>query len=112
MTQPRPYAVVVLAAGEGTRMKSQSTPKVLHQVAGRSLVGHVLAAAHPLHAERTVVVVGHGRDQVKAHVAEVAPAARSVVQEQQNGTGHAVRVALEALGTVRGTVVVLPGDAP
>jgi bifunctional UDP-N-acetylglucosamine pyrophosphorylase/glucosamine-1-phosphate N-acetyltransferase len=72
----------------------------------------VLAAAGPLHAERTAVVVGHGRDQVSAHLAEVAPAVLSVVQEQQNGTGHAVRVALEALGGVEGTVVVLPGDAP
>src|SRR5206468_2352630 len=78
----------------------------------RTLVGHVLQAAAPLHSEHTVVVVGHGREQVTAHVAAVAPAALAVVQEQQNGTGHAVRVALEALGAVNGTVVVLPGDAP
>lgn len=117
MSQPRPSAVVVLAAGEGTRMKSPTTPKVLHEVAGRSLLGHVLAAAAPLHAEHTVVVVGHGRDLVTEHLATLAPTARAVVQDQQNGTGHAVRVALDALATLggatlEGTVVVLPGDAP
>jgi bifunctional UDP-N-acetylglucosamine pyrophosphorylase / glucosamine-1-phosphate N-acetyltransferase len=112
MSQPRTSAVVVLAAGEGTRMKSPSTPKVLHEVAGRSLLGHVLAAAAPLAATHTVVVVGHGRDQVTDHLAAVAPEAKAVVQAQQNGTGHAVRVALEALGDLTGTVVVLPGDAP
>jgi bifunctional UDP-N-acetylglucosamine pyrophosphorylase / glucosamine-1-phosphate N-acetyltransferase len=93
-------------------MNSPVTPKVLHAIAGRSLLGHVLAAAGPLHAEHTVVVVGHGRDQVIEHLATIAPAAQSVVQEQQNGTGHAARVALAALGTVHGTLVVLPGDAP
>ncbi|MDX6242327.1 MAG: bifunctional UDP-N-acetylglucosamine pyrophosphorylase / glucosamine-phosphate N-acetyltransferase [Frankiales bacterium] len=116
MSQPRPSAVVVLAAGEGTRMKSPTTPKVLHAVAGRSLLGHVLAAAAPLHAAHTVVVVGHGRDLVTTHLAAIAPAARSVVQEQQHGTGHAARVALEALAAagvdLDGIVVVLPGDAP
>ena len=112
MTQPRLAAVVVLAAGEGTRMKSPTVPKVLHAVAGRSLLGHVLAAAAPLHAEHTVVVVGHGRELVTEQLAALAPAARAVVQEQQNGTGHAVRVALEAIGELEGTVVVLPGDAP
>src|SRR6516225_2574775 len=64
----RPVAVIVLAAGEGTRMKSVS-PKVLHGFAGRTLLGHVLAAAEPLGAERTVVVIGHGRDAVREHLA-------------------------------------------
>lgn len=111
----RPAAVVILAAGEGTRMKS-ALPKVLHPVAGRSLVGHVLEAAATLEPERLVVVVGHGRDAVTAHLAEVAPWARPVVQEQQHGTGHAVRVALEALEADAplsgGPVVVLTGDTP
>ncbi|MDQ2747954.1 MAG: NTP transferase domain-containing protein, partial [Actinomycetota bacterium] len=107
-----PLAVVVLAAGEGTRMRS-ATAKVLHGFAGRSLLGHVLAAAAPLGAQHTVVVVGHSRDQVSTHLAEIAPDARAVVQEQQHGTGHAVRVALDAVpaGAV-GTVLVLPGDSP
>jgi bifunctional UDP-N-acetylglucosamine pyrophosphorylase/glucosamine-1-phosphate N-acetyltransferase len=108
-----PLAVVVLAAGEGTRMKSRATPKVLHGFAGRSLLGHVLAATAPLGAAHTVVVVGHRRDEVTAHLAEIAPDARAVVQEQQNGTGHAVRVALGSVpADATGTVVVVPSDAP
>src|SRR3954462_221610 len=108
----RPAAVIVLAAGEGTRMKSRTTPKVLHELGGRSLVGHVLAAARDLRPERLVVVVGHGRDKVVEHLAEVAPDAVAVTQEQQNGTGHAVRVVLEAVGALTGTVVVTNGDHP
>nr|WP_202557960.1 bifunctional UDP-N-acetylglucosamine diphosphorylase/glucosamine-1-phosphate N-acetyltransferase GlmU [Streptomyces sp. SID5789] len=108
----RPAAVVVLAAGEGTRMKS-ATPKVLHELCGRSLVGHVLAASSELDPQNLVVVVGHAREKVTAHLAEVAPEVRTAVQEQQNGTGHAVRMGLEALGgAVDGTVVVVCGDTP
>ena len=112
MTDARLAAVVVLAAGEGTRMKSATTPKVLHPLGGRTMLGHVVAAARALEPEHLVVVVGHAREQVTAHLAEVDPAAQAVVQEQQNGTGHAVRVALEALPALDGTVVVVPGDAP
>jgi bifunctional UDP-N-acetylglucosamine pyrophosphorylase / glucosamine-1-phosphate N-acetyltransferase len=108
-----PLAVVVLAAGEGTRMKSRALPKVLHGFAGRSLLGHVLAAAAPLDAATTAVVVGHRRAEVVAHLGEVAPAAVPVVQDDQRGTGHAVRLALDAVPAgVDGTVVVVPGDAP
>ncbi|MFG3095681.1 bifunctional UDP-N-acetylglucosamine diphosphorylase/glucosamine-1-phosphate N-acetyltransferase GlmU [Streptomyces sp. NPDC048202] len=112
MSAIRPAAVVVLAAGEGTRMKS-ATPKVLHQICGRSLVGHVLAASRELDPAELVVVVGHAREQVAAHLAEIDPGVRTAVQEQQNGTGHAVRMALEELGgPVDGTVVVVCGDTP
>jgi len=107
----RPAAVVVLAAGEGTRMKS-SIPKVLHAVGGRSLVHHAVAAAGELEPDHLVVVVGHGRDEVTAHLAEVAPKAAAVVQEEQLGTGHATRIALEALPPLTGTVVVTYGDVP
>lgn len=111
MTYPRPAAVIVLAAGEGTRMKSRSTPKVLHQVAGRSLVHHVVVAAQGLDPQHLVVVVGHGRDQVAPHVEALG--ATTVVQAEQNGTGHAVRLALAGLpDDLAGAVVVLPGDAP
>lgn len=103
--------VVVLAAGEGTRMRSR-TPKVLHEVAGRSMLGHVLAATRPLEAARTLVVVGHGREQVSDELGRLDPAATAVVQEQQNGTGHAVRVALAAAPDAAGTVLVLYGDMP
>lgn len=93
-------------------MKS-ATPKVLHQICGRSLVGHVLAAARELKPANLVVVVGHAREQVTAHLTETDPAVRTAVQEQQNGTGHAVRMGLEELGAeVTGTVVVVCGDTP
>ncbi|MDP9101938.1 MAG: bifunctional UDP-N-acetylglucosamine diphosphorylase/glucosamine-1-phosphate N-acetyltransferase GlmU [Actinomycetota bacterium] len=107
----RPLAVVVLAAGEGTRMRS-ATPKVLHAIGGRSLIAHVVSAARALDPEHLLVVVGHGRDEVTAALSALDPAAVAVVQEQQNGTGHAVRVALDTLGQLDGTVVVVPGDAP
>ncbi|MEO8887883.1 MAG: bifunctional UDP-N-acetylglucosamine diphosphorylase/glucosamine-1-phosphate N-acetyltransferase GlmU [Jatrophihabitantaceae bacterium] len=110
---PTVTAVIVLAAGEGTRMKSTSGPKVLHAFAGRSLLGHALAATDPLAAAHTVVVVGHRRDEVVAHLSEIAPAAVPVVQAEQNGTGHAVRLALAAVpADATGTIVVVPGDAP
>jgi bifunctional UDP-N-acetylglucosamine pyrophosphorylase/glucosamine-1-phosphate N-acetyltransferase len=108
-------AVVILAAGEGTRMKS-ARPKVMHSFAGRSMLGHVLAATAPLDADVTVVVVGHGRDLVTEHLRELAPKAVAAVQHEQRGTGHAVRVALQAVEpggfAGSGTVLVLPGDAP
>jgi bifunctional UDP-N-acetylglucosamine pyrophosphorylase/glucosamine-1-phosphate N-acetyltransferase len=103
--------VIILAAGEGRRMKSR-TPKVLHTLAGRSMLGHVLAAAADLHPGRLVVVVGQGRDQVIPHIAEQAPTARVVVQPRQLGTGNAVRVALESAGPIHGIVVVTYGDTP
>ncbi len=103
--------VVVLAAGEGKRMKS-AVPKVLHPLLGRSLLGHVLAAAEALGAERTVVVVGRGADAVREHLSQIAPAAIPVLQAEQNGTGHAVRVALAAVPEADGDIVVLNGDLP
>lgn len=103
---------VVLAAGAGTRMKSR-TAKVLHEIGGRSLVAHALHALSGAGASRTVVVVGHGREQVGPHVEQVAPHAQVVVQHEQNGTGHAVAEALAALPeAVTGTVLVTYGDVP
>jgi bifunctional UDP-N-acetylglucosamine pyrophosphorylase/glucosamine-1-phosphate N-acetyltransferase len=96
-------------------MKSD-TPKVLHTLCGRPLVGHVVANARGLEPRRLAVVVGHGREQVSAYLASVDPEIRAVVQEEQHGTGHATRVALEALtetdGELEGTVLVLFGDTP
>ncbi|KUH35279.1 MULTISPECIES: bifunctional UDP-N-acetylglucosamine diphosphorylase/glucosamine-1-phosphate N-acetyltransferase GlmU [Streptomyces] len=111
MSANPPAAVIVLAAGEGTRMKSK-TPKVLHEICGRSLVGHVVSAARELDPEHLCVVVGHAREQVAGHLAEHYPGSRTAVQYEQNGTGHAVRMALEELGEVDGTVVVVCGDTP
>ena len=101
---------VVLAAGEGTRMKSQ-TPKVLHEIAGRSILGHVLAATAPLGAKELRVVVGSSRERVEGHVAQIVPGATIVVQEQRNGTGHAVQLAL-ADAQAEGSVLILAGDTP
>jgi len=96
-------------------MKS-ATPKVLHDICGRSLVGHVVAASRSLAPEHLVVVVGHAREQVTAHLAEVDAEARTAVQHEQNGTGHAVRMGLEELTgsgvALSGTVVVTCGDTP
>jgi bifunctional UDP-N-acetylglucosamine pyrophosphorylase/glucosamine-1-phosphate N-acetyltransferase len=102
--------VVILAAGEGTRMKSQ-TPKVLHSIAGRSLVGHVLAAVETLEPKHVRVVVGSGREKVEAHIAEIAPNATTIFQEHRNGTGHAAQLALADL-TPQGTILILAGDTP
>lgn len=116
MTPPCPAAVLILAAGEGTRMKSAALPKVLHPVCGRSLLAHVVAACRDLAPEQLVVVVGHGREAVVEHLATVDPDARTAVQERQNGTGHAVRVALDSLAadnlSPTGTVLVTYGDTP
>ncbi len=106
---PRPIAAIILAAGQGTRMKS-AKHKVLHPVAGHPMLLHLLAAVEELGAERKVVVVGAGRDQVEAAVAghDVAIA----VQDQQLGTGHAVAQAHDALAHFAGDVLVLYGDVP
>ena len=104
-------AVVVLAAGGGTRMRS-ATPKVLHQIGGRSLIGHVLAAAADSGAADVAVVVGHGRDEVEPHVTACLPTARTAVQHEQLGTGHAALVGLEAIPADAGTVLVVMGDTP
>ncbi|HET6532809.1 MAG TPA: bifunctional UDP-N-acetylglucosamine diphosphorylase/glucosamine-1-phosphate N-acetyltransferase GlmU [Actinoplanes sp.] len=111
MSQAPSRTVIVRAAGEGKRMKS-ALPKVLHPLLGRTLLGHVLAAAEAARAASTIVVIGHKADQVRSHLAEVAPTVTPVVQAEQNGTGHAVRIALEAVPDAAGTVVVLNGDVP
>lgn len=102
-------AVVVLAAGMGTRMKSK-LPKMLHEAAGRPLLEHVLRAVQPLNPERTVVVVGHGSEAVKERAS--AYDVTFVTQEKQLGTGHAVLQAKEALRDFVGDVLVLNGDGP
>lgn len=101
-------AAVVLAAGDGKRMRSRH-PKVLHQAAGRSLLGWVLAAARDADVDHLVVVVGRGADEVRASLPDDIP---SVVQEERNGTGHATGIGLAALPDGVERVVVMCGDAP
>ena len=103
--------VIVLAAGGGTRMKSK-TMKVLHPIAGRSMIGHVLKAVQAVEPQQIVAVVGHQRDQVGPHIEEMAPGSVLAVQETQEGTGHAVRIAMERCGATTGTVIVAAGDTP
>ena len=112
MTSHRPAAVIIMAAGQGTRMKS-ATPKVLHEIGGRSLVGHAVVTARALVPEHLVVVVGTGRELVEAHLAEIDPDVRTAVQEQQLGTGDAVRSGLTAVPEgFEGAVIVTSGDVP
>ena len=102
--------VIVLAAGDGTRMKSGQA-KVLHSVAGRSLLGHVLAAVDHLEPAQLRVVVGANRISVETHVAEISPNATIVFQEKRGGTGHATQLALAGTAPA-GTTLVLAGDTP
>lgn len=114
----RPTCVVVLAAGEGTRMRS-SRPKPLHQLCGRAMVRYVLDAASQENVRATVVVVGHHATWVQKELSELSRRdvpLTFVEQDEQLGTGHAVRVALstidDAIGDLDGDVLILPGDAP
>ncbi|TNC29544.1 bifunctional UDP-N-acetylglucosamine diphosphorylase/glucosamine-1-phosphate N-acetyltransferase GlmU [Amycolatopsis alkalitolerans] len=109
-------STLVLAAGEGTRMRSK-IPKVLHPIAGRPLVEHAVRAAAGLGPQDLVVVVGHGRETVREHLDQLGKtlgrAITTAVQEVQHGTGHAVSCALDALpAAVEGTVLVSYGDVP
>jgi len=103
--------VVIMAAGKGTRMKS-ALPKVLHRLAGKSLLQHVLKAAAESGASRTVVVTGHGAEQVEHTAAAALADARFVRQEPQLGTGHAVQQAVPALDDGSATTLILNGDVP
>jgi bifunctional UDP-N-acetylglucosamine pyrophosphorylase/glucosamine-1-phosphate N-acetyltransferase len=112
VTTPRPAAVIVLAAGEGTRMRS-ATPKVLHAIGGRTLLGHAIAAARGVDPQHLAIVVRHERDLVAAHIAQVDPGAVIAEQDEVMGTGRATECALDALPTdLEGTVLVIYGDVP
>ncbi|MCB9597179.1 MAG: bifunctional UDP-N-acetylglucosamine diphosphorylase/glucosamine-1-phosphate N-acetyltransferase GlmU [Sandaracinaceae bacterium] len=106
----RGFAAVILAAGQGTRMKS-AQPKVLHAIAGRPMVAWPVAAALEAGAERVVVVLGHGKEQVEAALV-ASDRVETALQAEQRGTGHAVQCALPALEGFEGTVVILYGDVP
>jgi bifunctional UDP-N-acetylglucosamine pyrophosphorylase/glucosamine-1-phosphate N-acetyltransferase len=102
---------VILAAGEGTRMKSRR-PKVLHEVAGRSMLAHVLAAVETAGVEAAAVVVGAGREDVADEARRLCPKARSFVQERQLGTAHAVLAARAAIAEGYDDLIVLFADTP
>ncbi|WP_299042616.1 bifunctional UDP-N-acetylglucosamine diphosphorylase/glucosamine-1-phosphate N-acetyltransferase GlmU [uncultured Tateyamaria sp.] len=104
-------ALIILAAGKGTRMKSD-LPKVLHPIAGAPMLHHALRAATVLEPAHTIVVAGHGSDQVRAAAVAYDPDVQVVLQDKQMGTGHAVDQARAALQGFDGDVVVLFGDTP
>lgn len=110
-----PTAVVVLAAGQGTRMKS-TLPKVVHPVVGLSMIGHALRAANGLDPRHVIAVVRHERDTVVAEIERVMPHTLIADQDEIPGTGRAVLCALnmlrEAVGDLEGTIVVTSGDVP
>ncbi|HET8589281.1 MAG TPA: bifunctional UDP-N-acetylglucosamine diphosphorylase/glucosamine-1-phosphate N-acetyltransferase GlmU [Nakamurella sp.] len=112
-TPPPVTAVIVLAAGQGTRMRS-GKPKVLHELAGRPLLWHALRTAAGVSPEHVIAVIGHGREQVEGYLAGVTdlPPVIPSVQSQQLGTGHAVACALQTMGRLEGTVIVTYGDVP
>ena len=108
----RQLAVVVLAAGEGTRMKS-ATPKILHEIAGLPLIGHVLSTAHSLGANHVVAVLRHERERIENYVKAFYPNTVIALQDEIPGTGRAVEAALEQLPVdFVGDVAVLSGDVP
>ncbi len=110
MAQARSLAVVILAAGQGTRMKSDR-PKVAMELCGWSMARHVVEAVRPLRAERVSVVVGYGREEVEKTLAGLPDVVFSL-QREQKGTGDAVKAGLRALKGFEGTVLVLCGDVP
>jgi bifunctional UDP-N-acetylglucosamine pyrophosphorylase/glucosamine-1-phosphate N-acetyltransferase len=109
MSDQRRFAVIILAAGQGTRMRSD-THKVLHPIAGRPLLLHLLDRVDALGADRRVIVLGKGREQVEATIADRG--AEIAVQAEQKGTGHAVQQAADALAGYDGPVIILYGDTP
>jgi len=109
MSDQRRFAVIILAAGQGTRMRSD-THKVLHPIAGRPMLLHLLDRVDALGAEKRVVVLGKGREQVEAAIADRG--VEIALQVEQKGTGHAVKQAADALSGYDGPVIVLYGDTP
>jgi len=106
-----PLGIIILAAGEGKRMKS-ALPKVLHPIGGRAMLGHVLVTARALNPARTVVVTGIGRELVEGFLRANYPEAGIAVQQPQNGTGHAVQCARAQFSDFTGYILVLYGDCP
>jgi len=107
----RPTALIILAAGQGTRMNSD-LPKPLHKLAGVPIIAHALAAGAAIDPARVIMVTGHGAEQMEKAVADLMPEAVCVRQAEQLGTGHAVLQAAPALDGFEGDVIVLYGDTP
>ena len=104
-------AVIILAAGKGTRMKSD-LPKVLHKIAGAPMLIHAMRSSEAIAPSRMIIVAGHGADLVEKAATDYNPAAQIVLQTEQKGTAHATDQAREALAGFDGDAIVLFGDTP
>ncbi|HWF44602.1 MAG TPA: sugar phosphate nucleotidyltransferase [Candidatus Kapabacteria bacterium] len=105
-------AIVVLAAGQGKRMEDPSMPKVLYPIAGEPMIGHVLHLCETLGSDRTIAIIGFGREQVTEYLGQEFPAVQIVIQNEQLGTGHAVQQAEKPLSGFSGDILILSGDVP
>ncbi|HVZ41800.1 MAG TPA: sugar phosphate nucleotidyltransferase [Candidatus Kapabacteria bacterium] len=113
MSEGRPLAAVIMAAGKGTRMNNPAMAKVMFPIGGVPMIDHVVARALEQGAERVIVVIGHNREAVRAHLAGTfGDAVAFAEQTEQLGTGHAVMQAVPALEGFQGDVLVLSGDVP
>ena len=111
-TSSRPLATVILAAGQGKRMQDPTKPKVLYEIAGIPLVGHVLQLAKGIGSERTIVIVGFGKEKVISYASSSFPKTEFAVQTEQLGTGHAMQQTANLLENYSGDILVLYGDVP
>ncbi|HOJ04049.1 MAG TPA: sugar phosphate nucleotidyltransferase [Bacteroidota bacterium] len=109
---PRSLAAIIMAAGQGKRMKNPDMAKVMHTLDGLPLVQHVVRLARAAGAERIIVIVGHQRHSVIEYLRAAEPDVEFAVQEQQLGTGHAVQQAIPLLRDFDGDILILSGDAP
>jgi UDP-N-acetylglucosamine diphosphorylase/glucosamine-1-phosphate N-acetyltransferase len=107
-----PLVTVILAAGQGKRMQDPTKPKVLYELAGKPLVGHVLELAKSVDSERTIVIIGYGREKVKEYIESISPSTEYAVQEPLLGTGHALQQTTPLLNNFDGNILVLYGDVP
>jgi len=112
MTKQSTLAVVIMAAGKGTRMKDSSRAKVMYELDGKPMIHYVLHLAGELKASRVIPIVGYQKETVEHYVKMYFPSAQCVTQEQQLGTGHAVMQTESALADFFGSVLVLSGDVP
>ncbi len=112
MSEKKHLAVVIMAAGKGTRMKDPERAKVMFELDGKPMIHYVVDLAYDLDAERVLVIVGFQRETVKEYIERSHPDVETIVQERQLGTGHAVLQAERALEDFSGDVLVLSGDVP
>jgi UDP-N-acetylglucosamine diphosphorylase/glucosamine-1-phosphate N-acetyltransferase len=107
-----PLAAVIMAAGQGKRMQDPTKPKVLYPLAGKPLVSYVVSLCQELGCDRTIAIIGYGREQVAQYLQENFPNVETAIQSEQLGTGHAVQQAEAALADFDGDILVLSGDVP